>query len=216
MKKYLLFFLALLLFSGSVEAAGVKRKQASGVVGANGANGAVGAQGPGYKCYGGLAASLIAGGTDFASQEATTTANGLIPYLVRAFDGSTTEYMRGSILLEPNLKLISNATFYATVRPKTSAASKNVQLMFQSTATATGGPVNSLIISTGADIVSLSAVMHQWTVSSWSQTISNLGWAPSNIVEFGFSRAHDTSKLGATELSGDLYWEDWKLCVDLQ
>lgn len=215
MKKTIFGLLAMLLLLG---AAGPSHAVDWGIRRANtnsGFGNGPGPQGPSNRCYGGIASSLISGGTDFSTVEATTTASGLLPYYVRAFDGSTTEYMRGSIILEPNLKLTSSATFYASIRPKTSAAGKNVQLVIKSTATATGGTVNFLVISTGADVVPLAATMHQWTVASWSQTIGNLGWGQSNIVDFGFSRGHDTGKLGATELAGDLYWKDWKVCVDL-
>ena len=216
MKNILAIFF-ILASAGALQSAGIDYN--SGGTGSgtgSGTSGAQGAPGQSNKCYGGLAASLIAAGTDYATSEPTTSVTGLLPYYVRAFDGSTTEYMRGSIVLEPSQKLLSNVTFYANVRPKTAASGKNVQMMFSSTATSTGGEVSRLVISTGADIVPLSASMHKWTLFNWSQSVSNLGWAPLDIVHFGFSRAHDTSKLTNTELEGDLYWGDWKICVDLQ
>lgn len=157
--------------------------------------------------------SLAALATGFATLESSVawqagipTIQLLVPRLVRAFDGSATEYVYGELQIPTGVDVSSNVLFSAIVTPKTAGGiNKNVQVLIVSTATALPGNVYNYTVSTGADVCSMPASSGTTTSCTWSQSVTALNWLGDYQAFFGLTRAHDTSKLGAFEMAGDLY-----------
>lgn len=168
---------------------------------------------PGTDCLQFMAANLIAGGTDFAPADSTSTRKGLLPQLTRRFSDSTTNYMGISFMTHPRLKLDGNATFYATIQPKTPVASKNVQLAWYSTGTINGEVFN--FVKSTAAIFAMPGTQGTRATVSWSARVTtDLEWLAGMNVEGAFARSHDTNLLTNTELVGDLYWINCAVCYN--
>lgn len=159
--------------------------------------------------------ALTAAGTDFASVDSTNTTGGLLPSAwFRAFDGSTTEYARTTYRVPENIFVSSTIMFVAVVQPKTAAAGKNVQIIFQSTGTRDGQYFN-VTNTTGMDICPMPSTQGEEMTCRWEQTVSGLGWSPGYSAYIQLGRGHDTSKLTSTELLGDLYIKSFSMGVPI-
>ena len=163
-----------------------------------------------YVWYQYPATSLLAGGTDFASVASTTGKRGLWPHYEASFNDYvtgilSTEAVIGSLILPPEIDASSSVVFSAYIRAETPAASKNIQLLFKSSATI-GGAINnfSLETSTGADLVPVPSVAGEWTRVTWEDTVSHLDWNAWEMVHWRLERSHNTARLTTTELAGDL------------
>lgn len=122
---------------------------------------------------------------------------------VRAFDDTTEEYANGKFLVPSEVDTSGTVTFRAYVTAATAAASKNIGLTFGHLALNGGEDWDPASPYTEEDTgaVAISATQDALTEVTWTETISNLGWAASDVILFRLSR--DT---GVTDdLTGDLY-----------
>lgn len=172
---------------------------------------------PGTECQNFMAVNLISGGTNYALYRSTISLavgeRGLIPNQLYGFSDSTTQYMRLNFLTHHALKLDGNATFYATVIPKTPAASRKVQLAFVSTGNV-NGTAYSYTVTTAA-VFDLPTFPGERKTVKWSARVTDdLFWTRDMDVESGFTRMHNDPLLVGTQLVGELWWLNGKVCYN--
>lgn len=139
--------------------------------------------------------------TNFAPLVKLTGTN--VNVFARAFDDTTEEYVNGKFMVPSDIDTSGTVTFRAYVTAATAAASKNIGLTFGHL------PLNdsedwdpaSPYTDEDTGAVAIDATQDDVTEVTWTETISNLGWAASDMVLFRLSR--DTSV--ADNLTGDMY-----------
>lgn len=122
---------------------------------------------------------------------------------VRAFDDTTEEYLNGKMLLPSDIDTSGTVTFNAYVTAATAAASKNIGLTFGHLPAADSEDWDPASPYTDEDsgATAISATQDDVTLVTWTETISNLGWAADDLVLFRISRDVGV----ADNLSGDMY-----------
>lgn len=147
------------------------------------------------------AASLHAIETNFAPLELLTGSN--VKTYVRAFDDTTEEYANGKFMVPTDINTSGTVTFRAYVMAETAAASKNIALTFGHLALNDSEDFDKASPYTEEDSgdKAIDATQDDVTEVTWTETVSNLGWAANDMVLFRLSRDP-----GATDdLTGDLF-----------
>lgn len=128
---------------------------------------------------------------------------------VRAFDTTTEEYVNGKFMVPVNLDETGTVTFYAYVYASTAAASKNIGLTFGHYAAANSETFDGTYTEEDTGAVAIDATQGDLTYVTWTETVSNLGWAASDAVFFRLSR--DTSV--ANNLATDMYLTHFRIVI---
>jgi hypothetical protein len=152
---------------------------------------------------------LTATESNFAPIEKVSGTN--IKKLVCAFDDTTQEYRNGTLQVPTDINTAGTVTFRAFVIAKTAAASKNVQLSFEHKALDNSEAHDAAYTAEDSGDKAVDATQGDLTEITWTETVSNLGWAANDFVYFRISRK-DAS---ANDLVGDLYWELFTIEIPL-
>lgn len=121
---------------------------------------------------------------------------------VRAFDDTAEEYVNGKFLVPGSIDTSGTVTFRAYVMAKTAAASKNIALTFGHIAVNDSedfDPASYTEEDSGNKAID--ATQDDVTEVTWTETVSNLGWAANDLVFFRLSRDPGAGN----DLSGDMY-----------
>lgn len=154
-------------------------------------------------------ASLHALESAFAAVEKVSGTN--VKELVCAFDDTTEEYRNGSFHVPQDIDGSGTVTFRAYVRAKTAAASKNVALTFGHYAANDSEAYDAAYTEEDSGDKAIDATQGDWTEITWTETVSNLGWAAGDLVTFRISR-YDAP---TNDLSGDMYWRTFAVEIPL-
>lgn len=155
------------------------------------------------------AAALQALETNFAPLEKLAGSN--VNVYVRAFDDTTEEYANGKFQVPGDIDTAGTVTIRAYVMAKTAAASKNVALTFGHLALNDSEDFDPASPYTDEDSgdTAIDATQDDVTEISWTETVSNLGWAVNDMVYCRLSRP----AASADNLSGDMYLH--KLTIEI-
>lgn len=126
---------------------------------------------------------------------------------VCAFDDTTEEYRNYMFQVPTDVDTSGTVTLRAYVYAKTAAASKNVELRFGHVARNDSEAFDTAYTNEDSGDKAIDATQGDLTEITWTETVSNLGWAASDQVYFRISRI-DAS---ANDLSGDMYWETFAI-----
>lgn len=119
----------------------------------------------------------------------------------RSFDDSTEEYVNSKLIVPSDVDTSGTVTFRAYVSAVTAAASKNVGLTFGHRAITNSEAWDGAYTDEDSGATAIDATQGDVTLVSWTETISNLGWAASDLVFFRVSRDVGV----ADNLTGDMY-----------
>jgi hypothetical protein len=133
----------------------------------------------------------------------TTVIGAVSKYAAANFDDTTRTYRNGQFVVNPDISATGSdvVTFRAYVRAAT-AATANVCLDFDWIAVNNDedtDPAGYTTESSGA--VASSTTQDHSTEVVWTETITNLGWQPGDLIIFRFSR----DPACASDLTGNLY-----------
>lgn len=145
------------------------------------------------------ASSLTATETNFASLELLSGTT--VKTFVRAFDDTTEEYVNGVFIVPSDIDTAGTVTFRTYVMAKTAAASKNVALTFGHVAVNDSEDFDVAYTDEDSGDKAIDATQDDVTEITWTETVSNLGWAASDNVFFRISR----DPAAGTDLTGDMY-----------
>lgn len=126
-----------------------------------------------------------------------------VSVFVRAFDDATEQYANGKIKVPSDIDTSGTVTFRSYVSAATAALSKNIGLTFGHLALndSEDWDPSSPYTEEDSGAKSIDATQDDVTEVTWTETVSNLGWAANDLVIFRISR--DT---GVTDdLTGDMY-----------
>ena len=144
--------------------------------------------------------SLFASEANFAPIEKLNGTN--IDTLVCAFDDTTEEYRNGSFTVPGDIDTSGTVTFRAYVRNKTAATSNNVALTFGHLALNDAETADAAYTDEDSGDQAITDANTTVDEITWTETVTNLGWAANNMINFRISRdPADTSNL-----AGDMYW----------
>jgi len=146
-------------------------------------------------------ANLAVPETNFAPLEKLSGTN--VNVFVRSFDDTTEEYVNGKLQVPTDLDTSGTVTFRAYVSAKTAAASRNIALTFGHRALNNSedwDPASPYTEEDSGD-TAIDATQDDVTEVTWTETVTNLGWAANDMVLWRLSRDP-----GATnDLVGDMY-----------
>lgn len=142
----------------------------------------------------------------FESNESTPAAlaflNGTtVDTMVRAFDDTTVEYVNGKFQVPAEIDTSGTVTFRAYIMAETAAASKNVELEFEHLAINGGEDFDQAYTAENSGDIAIDATQDNVTEATWTETVSNLGWAANDLVFFRLSRTAPS----ANNLTGDMF-----------
>lgn len=141
--------------------------------------------------------------TDYpAPLDQDTGTNGTI--LRQLFDDTQQEYILLPFIVPQNLDTAGTVTFSATGYAVTAAASKYIQLSFEHCAKADTESWDAAYTAEDSGDLATDASQDQLDQFTWTETVSNLGWAAGDHVRAKLSRKAPSG----TNLSGD-----WGLCA---
>lgn len=141
------------------------------------------------RLYGFSAAALAC--LETARPEQRPLDAGTVIQFVLWFDSGSREYANGVFRVPADIDTAGTVTFKAFCLPRTGAASKNVGWSFEHAGRASGEAFDSSYTSEDSGAVSINSSTNGLTEVSWTETVSNLGWAAGDLVPFRISR--DTS-----------------------
>ena len=121
--------------------------------------------------------------------------------LVRAFDDTTVEYVNFSFGVPGDVDTAGTVTFRVWMYAATATASKNVELEFEHRAIDNSESWDQTYTAENSGDISIDATQDDITEATWTETISNLGWAANDLILAKLSRTQPS----ANDLSGDLY-----------
>jgi len=153
------------------------------------------------------AAALQALETNFAPLEQLSGTT--VKTMVRAFDDTTEEYANGKFQVPGDINTSGTVTLRAYVMAKTAAASKNVGLTFGHYAANNSEDFDGSYTEEDSGAFAIDATQDDLTEATWTETVSNLGWAANDLVYFRVSR--DTGV--ADDLTGDMYLHSF--CIEI-
>jgi len=119
---------------------------------------------------------------------------------VRAFDDTTEEYVNGKLLVPSDIDTAGTVTFRVYAMAATAAASKNIALTFGHVAVNNSDDYDVAYTDEDSGDKAIDATQDDVTEITWSETVSNLSWAASDLVFFRLSRP----AASANDLAGDL------------
>jgi len=122
---------------------------------------------------------------------------------VRAFNDTTEQYANGKLQVPGDVDTAGTVTFRSYVSAAIAVASKNIGLTFGHLALNDSEDWDPVTPYTEVDsgAIAIDATQDDVTEVTWTETISNLGWAANDLVLFRISR--DTGV--ALDLTGDMY-----------
>lgn len=121
--------------------------------------------------------------------------------MVRAFDDTTEEFVNFSLAVPGEIDTSGTVTFRAYFYAATAAGSVNVQLSFNHLPLTSNESWDGAGTDENSGDIAPSSTQDQITVGSWTETVSNLGWAADDLVVCRLSRIAPSG----TDLTGDLY-----------
>lgn len=121
--------------------------------------------------------------------------------LVRAFDDTTVEYVNGKFQVPGDIDTSGTVTFRAYIMAATAAASKNVELELEHLAINSAEDFDQAYTAENSGDIAIDATQDNVTEATWTETVSNLGWAANDLVFFRLSRTAPS----ANNLTGDMY-----------
>lgn len=137
--------------------------------------------------------------TNFA---ALTQDNGTtVKAFVRAFDDTTTEYVNFTFNAPTDLDTSGTVTFRVFCYAATAVASRYAAITYDHRAITSNEAIDSSYSSKASGDIALSGTQDNLTIGSWTETVSNLGWAANDLIISRISRTGTTG----TNLTGDLY-----------
>lgn len=122
---------------------------------------------------------------------------------VIAFDDTTEEYVNGKFEVPGDISTTGSdtVTFRAYVMAKTAAASKNIGLTFGHLAVNNSEDFDGSYTDEPSGDKAVDATQDDVTEVTWTETITNLGWAANDLVFFRLNRDTDATD----DLTGDLF-----------
>jgi hypothetical protein len=120
---------------------------------------------------------------------------------VRSFDDSTEEFAHGKFCLPDDLGASGTVTFSVAVMAKTAAAAKNVEHRFGHAASSDGEDFDVSYTNEDSGNRVINATQNNISIHTWTETVSNLGWAAGDLILFRYSRITPS----AANLPGDMY-----------
>ena len=121
--------------------------------------------------------------------------------LVRAFDKDTEEFANGKLQVPGDIDTSGTVTFRVYCMAKTASASKNVAWTFGHVARNDAEDFDVAYTDEDSGDKAIDATQDQVSEHTWTETVSNLGWAANDMVLFRLSRP-DAS---ANDLAVDAY-----------
>ena len=121
--------------------------------------------------------------------------------MVRAFDDTTAEYVEGKFVVPGDINTSGTVTLRTYSMAKTAAASKNVEFTFEHLALNDAedfDPSTPYTSEVSGDLV-VDSTQDNIQEDTWTETVTNLGWAANDIVLFRLSRTEPS----ANDLTGD-------------
>ena len=109
--------------------------------------------------------------------------------LVRTFDDTTEEYANGKLKLPTDFDTSGTVTFRAEVLGKTAAVSKNIGLTLGHLALNDSEDFDPASPYTDVDsgAKAIDATQDEITLITWTETVGNLNWTPSELILFRLS-----------------------------
>lgn len=123
--------------------------------------------------------------------------------MVRAFDDTTVEYVEGKFVVPGDVNTGGTVTFRTYGMAKTAAASVNVEFTFEHLARNDAedfDPTTPYTSEVSGDLA-VDSTQDNLQEDTWTETVTNLGWAANDIVLFRLSRTAPTG----TDLTGDFF-----------
>ena len=147
--------------------------------------------------------------TNFAPLEKLSGTN--VKTFVRAFDDTTEEFANGKIQIPGDVSTTGSdtVTFRAYVMAKTAAANKNVKLTFGHLPVNDSEDFDQAYTDKSVDDQAIDATQDDLSEITWTETLTNLGWAANDLVYFRFSREAATTN----NLAGDMYLHSF--CIEV-
>ena len=181
---------------------------------------------------GGLATTLTFGDTDSftdsvwvksekVNNQVTYCSKGEVTYFsffvfssklyVRAFANGTEEFMQGSFTVPADLGAgASNVTFEVQGWAKTVDGTNNlVEFTLGHRAIANSEAINGTYTDVDSGDKTTDGTQNDLDIFTWTQTITNTGWAAGDVIHYRFSRIAPS----ATELVGDYYV--WRFIIKI-
>lgn len=121
--------------------------------------------------------------------------------LSRAFDDTTEEFVNFSLKVPSNINTSGTVTFRVWMYAATAVASRFVQLTFDHRAVDNSESWDGAYTSEDSGDLAIDGTQDDITEGTWTETVSNLGWAANDYVMCRLSRIAPSG----TNLSGDLY-----------
>jgi hypothetical protein len=120
--------------------------------------------------------------------------------LVRAYDDTIEEYVGNSFPVPANIDTGESVTFRTWVMAAT-AASANVAQRFAHYAMGDGETFDGTYTNENSGDKAIDSNQDDFSMITWTETVTNLGWAANDLVFF----LHSRYAAGASNLSGDMY-----------
>ena len=120
---------------------------------------------------------------------------------VRAFDDTTEEYVNGKLLVPSDIDTAGTVTFRVYAMAATAAAAKNIALTFGHVAVNNSEDFDVAYTDEDSGDKAIDATQDDVTEITWTETVSNLAWAASDLVFFRLSR----DPAATNDLTGDAY-----------
>lgn len=128
---------------------------------------------------------------------------GTVSLNVWAFADTNTEILNANAFKVPrDLDTSGTVTFRIYRFAKTVAASKNVEYTFDHRAVADGEALDGSYTSEVSGDIAVTNTQDRVDIDTWTETVSNLGWAANDLIEARLRRTAPT----ANNLSGDDYF----------
>jgi len=157
------------------------------------------------KEYNWTASALLPLDTDDAIPPILKEEGSNIDILVRAYDASTDECASGTLHVPSDVESGSTITFRSRWYSPT-ATTGNIMWYFRHLPRAEGEDWDAALTTEAASADATQGTIDQITVTTWTETLSNTGWAASELVEFELCR--DANHASDT-LAGDAYLIDF-------
>lgn len=145
------------------------------------------------------AASMQPLESNFAVLESTVSEGGTIRGFARAFDDTTREYANFKWSVPTDIDTSATVTFRAYVMART-AASANVQLDFDHACVNDGEAFEATYTEESSGDFALDTNQDDVTEKTWTETVTNLGWAANDMCFGRISR----DPAAASDLTGDM------------
>lgn len=113
---------------------------------------------------------------------------GTVTVKVLDFDDSTVETSDLDFFVHPDLDTSGSVTFRIAHFAATAAASRNTEYRFAHRAIANGEPIDGAYTNEDSGDLAMDATQDDENIHTWSETVTNLGWAANDHVYGQLSR----------------------------